>query len=183
MSNPFSGIITSEFKTLYTNAIDALLEDDACMVQCTLVYEGSKFTDCPNCIFDPVTGKSSNIYVSGGPLEFHTGICPYCGGMGRIEDKQTESIYLLPLWNYRDWIGWAGTAEGSRAADGMIQTISKMSTITSIKRAKEVIINTALTQYTNHTFTRASEPNPCGLGNDAYIFTMWKRAGKSVTSS
>ena len=60
MSNPFSGIITTEFKTLFTNMIDSLLEDDALTVPCRLTYEGTKFTLCTNCVPNPISGRSTN---------------------------------------------------------------------------------------------------------------------------
>ena len=63
MANPFSGIITSDFKTLFTNMIDALLEDAALTVPCQLTYEGTKWTLCPNCLLSPVTSKSSYNFV------------------------------------------------------------------------------------------------------------------------
>lgn len=161
-------------KTLFTNAIDALLEDDACMVPCRLIFEGTKFTDCPNCILSVSTKVSSNKYQTGGPMPFNTGICPYCQNRGLIRDEQTETVYLLPIWDYKDWVGWKGSSEKSRYANGSVQTMSAMSTISNLKRAKEIIINTDIEKYTHHRFTIDGEPTPIGFGADSYIFTMWK---------
>ena len=174
MPNPFLGIITSEMKTLFTNAIDALLEDDACMVPCTLIFGDTRWTDCSNCVFDAARNRSSNKYQAGGPILFNHGVCPYCHGVGGFPlAANTETVYLMPLWDYKEWIDWQGSSEKSRSAAGLVQTISKMSTISNLKRAKEVIINTTIEKYTHHRFTRHGEPTPCGFGNDAYIFTMW----------
>ena len=38
MANPFSGIIDSSLKSVFNNAISAILEDDALTVACTLEY-------------------------------------------------------------------------------------------------------------------------------------------------
>ncbi len=268
MPNPFSGIITSDMKTIFNNAIDALLEDSACMVPCTVYYGDTNNTDCPNCLFNVVTGRSSGLWtfigyrvtgngdgddgspngiyedagelngqryyvrqdgafvlwwrsgaaewyiavasddfdsgfwwvagvgniestyapvtytgnpivtITGGPIEFHGGTCPYCHGRGVIPNIQTETIYLMPIWDYRDWVNWSGTVEGSRYPEGFVQTMSKMAdTITQIKKAKEIIIDTDIEAYVHHRFTRYGEPNPCGFGDDRYIFTIWKRIG------
>jgi hypothetical protein len=64
----FAGIITSGMKQLYNDAINALLENTALTVPCKLVYENTKLQDCPNCLYDPLTRKSSNQYQAGGPL-------------------------------------------------------------------------------------------------------------------
>ena len=178
MVNPFSGIITSDMKTMFTNSIDALLEDTALVVPCKLIFGDTKWTDCINCNFSATTGRSSNVWTVGGPIEFHTGICPYCGGLGRTPTADTsETLYFSVIWDYKSWFNWNGSAEGSRSPEGLVQTMSAMSTITKIKKAKEIIINTDIDEFVTHRFTRDGEPNPCGFGNDAYIFTMWKRAG------
>ena len=38
MVNPFSGIIDSSLKTVFNNAISAILENDALTIACTLDY-------------------------------------------------------------------------------------------------------------------------------------------------
>jgi len=172
LSNPFSGIITSDFKEIFTNMIDALLEDEALTVPCRLIYEGTKFTLCPNCIVSPITGRSAGLYNGSGPHSFTTGSCPVCNGVGRINDQQTEDLYLCVLWNYKDWIGDIAV----NTPDGYVQTISKIDTLDSIKRANKILINTDLQTYVKHYFTRSGEPTPVGLGSDAYIFTMWRKS-------
>ena len=60
MTNPFSGIISSDFKQLFNNAISSLLYNDALTLPCTLHYGVTKYNDCGNCVFDPIGNKSSN---------------------------------------------------------------------------------------------------------------------------
>jgi len=170
----FDNIITSAMKTIFTDAIDALLESDALTVPCTVVYGETKWTECSNCLIDIMGQKSSNKYKAGGPRPFTSGICPYCHGRGRIPSNDTETIYLIPLWDYKDWVQWKGSAELSRYPEGYVQTMSAMSTITKIKKAKELLINTDLESYLHNRFSRSGEPTPCGFGSSAYIFTMWK---------
>ena len=174
MANPFLGLITPAFKTLFTDVMDALLEDNACTVPCRLIFSGTKYTDCTNCI-KPVGGGTANLYQSGGPVPFRGGQpCPLCGGAGLILSDETETVFLLVLWNYGDWIGVPNAI--SRPA-GMVQTISKMSTIGQLKEANEIIIDTDIESRVKHRFVRDGEPNICGLGASSYITTMWSKAG------
>ena len=58
MANPFSGIITAQFKQTFTDAISALLEDTALTVPCTLIFANTKLQDCPNCLYVVISKKS-----------------------------------------------------------------------------------------------------------------------------
>ena len=46
MVSPFSGIIDSSFKTVFNDAISAILEDDALTIACTLDYGVTKYDNC-----------------------------------------------------------------------------------------------------------------------------------------
>ena len=174
MPNPFSGIISTEFKTLFTNAIDALLEDSALTRTCRFVYSGSKATKCPNCQFNSVTGKSNNIYISGGPIPFYHGICPFCNGEGLTRSETTTTFNLAILWDYRKWLP---VAQPIKSPEGVIQTICRFNLIDEIKKAKELIVDTNIEEYVRHRFIREGEPNPIGFGASDYILTFWRRAG------
>ena len=74
MTNPFDSIISSDFKQLYNNAIDGLLKQNALTVPCRIKYSGQQNTTlCNNCIFDPISKLSSNIYNNTGPNNFSEG--------------------------------------------------------------------------------------------------------------
>lgn len=171
----FTGIINSTFKTLFNDAIDALLESTALTRPCQLIFGDASAIECPNCYFDVVSQRSNGIYKSGGSIPFYQGVCPYCFGVGKIYTDSTSTISMAVLWNYKDWVGWNGTNEGTKNPYGWVQTISKFSTITDIKRANKVIINTDISSSVKHVFERRSEPNPAGFGADDYLFTMWER--------
>ncbi len=173
MSNPFSGIISSDLKLLYTNMIDALLEDEALTLPCRFVYSGTKFIKCPNCQYNSQTGKSNNIYLSGGPIAFTKGVCPYCTGEGKVPDEDTsESNNLAIIWDYRKFIP---IAQPIKVVEGTIQTICNISLIAKLKKVKELIVDTNIEKYVRHRFMRDSEPTPAGFGSDNYIITLWKR--------
>lgn len=173
--NPFSGIISSDLKGLFTNMIDSLLEDTALTVPVRFIYSGAKFTKCPNCNFNSVTGKSANTYLSNGPQPFSHGSCPFCSGDGRIPAENDDEIMnLAVLWDYRKWMQ---VGQVVASPEGMIQTICSIALINRIKRAKEIVVNTNLEAYVRHKFIREGEPTPIGFGDDQYIVCMWKRSG------
>jgi hypothetical protein len=171
----FTGIISSSFKTLFTDAIDALLEDDGLTVPCQLVFVDSDHTECINCYRDVMTGRSNGIYKIGGPISFVQGNCPYCHGLGVLVTDNTLNLSLIVVWNYKEFVGWNKIPDDTMLPFGYCQTMSKLDTLSDIKRAKEIILNTDLSAYVKHRFVRISEPNPIGLGNDAYVITTWKR--------
>jgi hypothetical protein len=103
MANCFQGLINSTTKSLYKDAIDALITDLG--VTCELTFTGSLFESCTNCLYDPIGKKSANRFLAGGPMPFRNGqICPMCGGAGRLQSVDTEDVQMLVLWNYKDWI-------------------------------------------------------------------------------
>jgi len=180
----FDGIITSDFKALHKDAIDALLEDTALTVPCRLYYGDTKWTDCPNCVFDAIGGKSSNRYTPGGPVPFPNGqICPYCHGKGRTPDEQTEELYMMVIWDMKAWfrLGALGALVASATAnteDSFAQTMSIWAdTYDKLKRAKEVILDTDVETSVELRFVRMGEPQPCGFNDSNYAVTMWKRTG------
>ena len=91
-----------------------------------------------------------------------------------ITDNTTNSN-LIVIWNYKDFVGWKGVPDNTTIPFGHCQTMSALSTLSNIKKAKEIILNTDLSAYVKHRFERMGEPNPIGLGNDAYVITTWKR--------
>jgi len=179
----FDGIITSSFKDLHKDAIDALLEDTALTVPCRLYYGETKWTDCPNCDFDVMGGKSSNRYTAGGPVAFPNGqMCPYCHGKGRTQDEQTEEVYLAVIWDMKLWmklggIGSSVASASSNTKDSFAQTLSKFSTTyDKLRRANEIIFDTDVETSVELRFTRIGEPQPCGLGASNFVVAMWKRS-------
>jgi hypothetical protein len=170
----FDGIISDDLKTLFRDAIDALIRSDGLSLPCRLVYSGTKFTDCPNCVYNSITGKSNNTYTPGGPIPFYHGTCPYCAGLGRVAVEATDTpVYLLVIWDYKKWLPMAVPVE---SPEGMIQTICSKDLLPSIKKAKEIIVDTNIEKFVRHRFIREGEPNPAGFGSSDYIVTLWKRA-------
>jgi hypothetical protein len=166
-------IITSDLKNLYKSFIDELLRENSLSLPCKLLYDSSSFTECANCIVDPVSHRSSNMYKSGGPLSFADGqICPYCRGLGGVYSEGSDILNLLVLFDYKSWINFNAKIN---SPDGLVQTISKLADYPKIKSCNKIIIDTNISNYTQNYFQRNSDPEPCGFGESSYFFTFWKK--------
>lgn len=158
-------------KILYNNMIDIILASDGLTTPCTLIFDSTKTQQCPNCIYDTISKKSSNIYKSGGPINFTNGqTCPYCRGAGITNNTFSETqVYFALLTNAKDFIGPINEPEI------IAQTICSISYIDQIKKCSKIIFNTDIPNLTNNIFVRYNEPQPVGLGDNRYIFTNWAR--------
>ena len=176
MNNPFSSIISPELKQVFNDAIDSLLEQNALTVPCRLKYAGQQnSTYCNNCIYDPISQLSANIYNSTGPNPFAEGsICPVCMGNGstRNDKSATTIIHLAVLFDSKYFIK---SSKYLNIPDGMVQTICLTQHLPEIRNANEMIMDTNIESYGNYTYERAGDPEPVGLGDHRYIITMWKR--------
>lgn len=171
-------LISQQFKNLFDNRIDLLLEDNALTVPCLLVYGDTKYMECPNCVLNMANGRSSGLYKVGGPIQFSGGICPFCNNEGRIAETSQDSVYLALIFDSKDWIRWNKQSISPHNSKMFVQSISKFSTTyTKIKRAKYLIADTGINNTTRSRYERYEEPVPLGLGNSNYVICMWKRTG------
>ena len=58
-----------------------------------------------------------------------------------------------------------------------MQTITPISMYSDLATATYIVVDTTITGYTQNKFSRISEPQPVGLGDNRYIFTNWERSG------
>ena len=171
--NNFSGIINSDFKSLFKDAISALLYDEALTVPCKIYYGVTKYQDCTNCVYDPIGQKSSNRFQDGGPVPFPFGtICPVCNGDGKKPVETTEDIKLMVIWDEKQFMN-AGTVNNP---EGSIQTMTFSNNIPKLVRAKEIVVNTDLGSYGRYRYQRCSEPQLCGFSSE-FAECIWKRSG------
>lgn len=177
MSNPLSGLINQDFKDLFTNAIDALLEDTALTVPCRLIFGTTKNTACPNCNIDSLTNMSANTYKAGGPSPFPNGsICPMCAGIFYISQDTSIIMNLAVIWNNKR-SHFINIGLPLKLDQAYVETISKISTLPNLSRAKEVIFDTNIEGYAKRRFQRYGDPTPVQYGRNPYIVTLWERAG------
>lgn len=171
----FTGIITSDHKQLFNDMISALLEPTALTVPCRLVYENTKLEQCPNCLYDSLTNRSSGRYKLGGPLSFVTGqICPYCSGAGKLSYSQDIDIYLGII--KPAFFGFVNSLdlESVNFVDGKIQSLCSIEYYAQIKNASYIIIDTNISNLTINKYIRYKDPVPMGFGGNDFMVTTWQ---------
>lgn len=140
-------------------------------VNCTLYY-GPKKDICSNCIFNPVTGKSSNQYKDGGPIPFEGSICPYCDGIGYTNIEATENIKLRVYFSRKDWVKIEIPVS---IKDGAIQVIGHIEDMPKVRKARKIMVCAELEGYERFDFTLAGSPVPWGFRRNKYFVTFMNR--------
>jgi hypothetical protein len=163
----------SAVKQIYNSVIDDLLSANGLTVPCSFFFQDGTKTQCPNCEFNPITGRSNNSYNGTGDIAFPNGqICPICNGEGAIDNTESKEINLIAIFDYKKFINFGNV----NVPVGSMQTISKISNFIDVRNANYIIVDTNITNYAQNKFTRITEPQPVGLGDHQYVFTNWERS-------
>lgn len=119
-------LVTKRMKQDYKKAMTQLVKDLS--QQITIVQESPMFVDCPNCVWDSINKKSSNVYDSSftmpttifpstseeriiSPISFTEGRCPVCIGEGQI--FTSKEICIDAMVNF---LSGTGSRESSYAS-------------------------------------------------------------------
>lgn len=147
------------------------------------IYYPPTDSECPNCLFDPQTGLSANIYKAGGPISFpNNTTCPWCNGEGRKTERSTDDIRLRVYWGsdgeftsskqFNQYIKKSGFDN----PEGDVFIIGYMSDIQKFMRSDYIILynNSSPIEY---KCNRISEPKPWGFRRNRYFSAFLKRNG------
>ena len=143
----------------------------------TLVYPERR-EECPNCYMDTMgtRNRSVSVYKVGGPYPFERGMpCPYCNGKGYKAIEVTEDITLRIYWDRKSWVNIGIPID---IADGSIQTISYMTDLPKINKAKYLIPKyDGIEKYDDMKYERSGMSYPQGFKQNTtkYIVTFWSR--------
>lgn len=171
----FNNLISAEFKQLFKDSIDTLLAQNSLSVPCRIKYENIKRDICYNCEFDPINQQSANIPKSSAQINFPINtICPVCQGFGFIDTLSDEVVHLAIIFDSKYFLNWGSNTVN--ISDGIIQSLCSISLLPKLKEAKQLIMDTTISNYAHFTYTRASDPQPVGLGANDYIITMWRKS-------
>jgi hypothetical protein len=156
-------------KTIFNDGADALIENYGTL--CTVTYPPLQ-TDCPNCIYNPATKRSSNQYQAGGPRSFSNGsICPHCHGAGIIHTTiPSDSVRMLLYWDAKSWVRIPALADIDwNTPQSYVQGWTYLHHIPSIQKSESVQIpvNSGVLN-----FRRKGEAAPQGLDGQYLVFLM-----------
>jgi len=172
-TNPFSSLLTTDFKQTFADAIDSLLADDGLTVPCTFYFGGQKKVECTNC--------QGGIYRPGGSIYFPPGkICPLCMGRTSINVTTNETNYMMVIFDSKQWKILGRTiacpaANTSNSQNMFAETMTRIEMYPKIKAVQYVILDSTNTDFTQNKYQRLGEPQPLGLGTMQYIITAWER--------
>ena len=177
MSNIFSGLINQEFKNIFNQAIDSLLETGALSVRCRLEYNNEypdNITYCDNCIFDPISQKSSSLFDSANGYAFFAdgSVCPVCNGIGKIIFDASEIINLAVILDSKYWLNYG--PKNIQIPDLAAQTLCSIELSPKIAKCTSMsIVNTY--DYSPIHYSKTGVSVPMGLGDHKYILTNWTK--------
>jgi len=170
--------IDDEVKAIIQDGLDDLITELG--KTCTLVYPPSRYESCPNCLYDPMSEKSSNRYRAGGPIEFADGsICPYCNGRGRIATETTEDVELLCELNPKKFtVPVPGLLLGNRQPDALLQTKGFIKDWPKVEKCDYLLYQKTLAGLGPRRYKLAGEPNDVSnIIQDRYFVCLWERVG------
>jgi hypothetical protein len=174
MSNPFDNLVNAEFKQVFNNAIDSLLKPAAFSTPCKLEYSTTNFVFCNNCLYDPISNKSSGSYNSStGTDIFENGsICPVCMGIGKKQTPNSETINMAIIIASKSWSNFGSPSMHVPNID--LQTLCSIELLPKINTCTSMTILDS-SQYDNSKYSLAGFPNIMGLGYQNYILSNWKK--------
>lgn len=174
MNNPFNNIINTELKQIYKYAIDEVLSSHGLTVPCILHFD-KRSADilCTNCVIDPISQISSNIYNGTGSSPFPDNtICPVCGSSGMTAGEKTETIYLGVIFDNKYFIKPISNS-AINWPNNTIQTICQQTSTSKIRAASRMTLSGNSSDYSVSEYIRQSDPQPIGFGDTNYIVTLW----------
>lgn len=173
MANIFA--ITPEIRNLAKAAFSDLIDQLSKPVK--LVYP-PKMERCDNCVYNPVGKKSSNVYVTGGPIPFPLGsICPLCGGAGMRATENSDIVNLLINEDVK-------TFDKSLKLDntniyypaGTIQCKGYVRDLPKILKCDYMIKDMNLQPMMEYRYKRYGEPMvPGNIVQDYFFISLWQR--------
>lgn len=171
--------IPRELFELYYETVDMFDSAAGFGVRCRLVYPPANI-ECPNCIIDTMTGRSSNVYKDGGEIPFDQGECPFCGGQGKYYQEVTEDIFMRLYFNSdlknNSRLGdFKVISGGISMAAGDALTYGQIADMPKVKRAIYVILAADQMAYETFKYQLLAEPALHGFGKSNYFKAAWKR--------
>jgi hypothetical protein len=159
--------ISTELIDLYEEGIDEIITTFG--KSCRLYFPPA-LNECPNCKLDTLNNTSSNRYKAGGPISFSDGICPYCKGIGYINQDVTEDITMIVHDNPKNWlfVGRLIIPQGGIQTRGyMAAHYAKLQQTVRMRRK-------SLDGYDTFEYEKNEAPIPYGL-RYKWVITNWKR--------
>lgn len=145
---------------------------------CVLIFPEGK-QQCPNCIFDTDTNRSSNLYNNTGAEPFPDGeVCPVCLGNGVTGDFTTSTIKLNVVAEPKKWM--KKLPPNLNVSEHAIMTTGFMSDLPSVLKSRTIIIAVDLLGINKYQYFLAGEPFDSNhIVQGRYFSAVWDRTSGS----
>jgi len=154
---------------IYQSRIDALINQLGKNV--LLNFDAIK-SPCPNCLFDQNRGRSTGIYIPGGPRPFPRGRrCPWCKGRGFEETIPQKCIKCLSKWNPREQTDYGISVSDNK---DIIRLKTFKTFYKDLVRAKTAIVHKDIQGIIKFRVRRIGQPHLVGLRNSRYCISFWE---------
>lgn len=165
-------ILPTEVKTFIENSLTDMLDSSIFGKKC-LLHLPPTTTNCPNCLPDPMSSKSSNIYLNGGPQPFVNGqICPVCLGHYAIETANNTIIYASIEFNFQNFLNILKL--NLRYPQNAIQIRTYSTHISDIRNCSS--LETLLdVPNGNHQYKLSGEPVIQSKFTTKFCYSVWER--------
>lgn len=161
--------ITNDIRQIATAAFSDLIVELG--KNCKLVYPPT-FTECENCYFDSMTGRSNGQY-KGGPTPFTDGICPVCMGVGGYHTENSETIRLLVRKTIKP-----STVEipNVRVHNGQLQTRGYLADFPKVMRAEYMLCQLSTENLIEEKYKLLGTPTDKGnIVQNQFFIVTWER--------
>lgn len=134
-----------------------------------VVYSKDLRSECPNCHYDKVGGKSSGIpkVDASSPTYFVVGRCPVCRGKGVITTSRRRTIKGLVIWNPRgEALNVSTFTEAGMGGATKVEIKTDPRYLDLIKDCKHVVVDGITCKF-------AGPPIIRGLGNKSLLISSF----------
>lgn len=166
-------VLDDTIKGLYQDGIDTIISQLG--QDCKIFLDGDR-RPCPNCLFDPMTGRSSGTYNGSGPKPFaKPSPCPVCRGTGydpstleRVEirrftiDRTAKPPIVLP-----------GNIKVAATATAVIKGFA--TDLPLVQAMKHVVLDYQNAKTLSEKYILLMEPTPTGSIVAGRYFEAWLR--------
>lgn len=166
--------ISADLKELIHEACDGVIDDWG--KDCTLLFPPAR-QDCPNCWYDSVHQRSSNLYQPGGPVPFEPGmVCPYCEGVGWREEQVSQSVRLRIAWSPAEF--FRKFPPMMILPEGAIQSKGYLTDLPRVLQSRRLLVETSISPVIQAIYELWTEPaDSHDLVQGRYFVATWRRAG------
>jgi hypothetical protein len=168
-------LLTPDLVQIMSDGIDDMLASFG--KDCKLVFSGTSLQFCPNCVYDSMAHRSTNVYKPGGPKPFGRGqVCPVCGGAGTVGPAERyQNLRLICRWNPKNFLL---PSPNIQVPYSVVETEGEITDLPAVLQSRVILIEVPIQPYVHARFELQGEPVDVNSLVQAKTFVcQWNRKG------